>query len=131
LLATAKANQTEEASSEASLGDKSALDDGLRGRLSDGKRCASVIDEMKRIKRMCDLDGMTITQIEERHKDFEVWAIVKNRLDAEEQEIFRHPRRWASTVGYALLLLTKEHERAKSTIYDWVKDYRRYSKAKR
>jgi hypothetical protein len=129
-----KANQTEGMTSELLMVNKTAHADRLSGRLRKGKRCAQVIDEMKRIKRMYDHEGFTSTEIEERHKDFEVWAIVKNRLDAEGQQHFRSPGTWErELVPYALSILSKEYDdkAVPSTIYDWVKDYRRHSKTKK
>lgn len=113
---------------------KDSCTDGLPTRLRDGKRCAQVIEEMKLIKKVHDHDRLTITQIEERYKDFEVWAIVDSRFrhDSEALEHFRSPGLWErQVVPYALSILEKEYKRAPSTINDWVKDYRRYLKEKK
>jgi hypothetical protein len=65
-------------------------------------------------------------------KDFEVWAVAVNNLNAEDLEHFNHPGRWEPPVGYALLLLSKEYgDKSTATINDWVKEYRRYAKLKR
>lgn len=106
-------------------------DDGLTERLRKGKRCDKIIEEMKLIKRAHSTRGFTITQIREMHKDFEVWAVAANNLNAEDLEHFNHPGRWEPPVGYALLLLSKEYgDKSTATIKDWVKEYRRYAKPK-
>jgi hypothetical protein len=113
--------------------DKTSKADRLPERLRKGKRCAQVIDEMKRIKRLHDQEGLTTTEIEEQHKDFEVWKIVKNCPDPKVQQHFRSPGMWErKLVGYALFILSKEFggQAATSTIYDWVKEYRRYARRK-
>jgi hypothetical protein len=103
--------------------------DGLTERERNGKRCAKIIEEMKLIKRAHSARGFTITQIREMHKEFEVWAVAANQLNREDLEHFNHPGRWEPTVGYALLLLSKEYgDKSPATINDWVKAYRRYHK---
>ena len=109
------------------LFDVPVQDDGLTERLRNGKRCAKIIEEMKLIKRAHSARGLTITQSREMHKEFEVWAVAATHLNGEDLETFNHPRQWGPTVGYALLLLSKEYgNKDETTIYDWVKDYRRY-----
>lgn len=103
----------------------------LSERLSKEDRCAKVVDEMKKIKRMHDHDRLTITEIREAHKEFEVWKIVETCLDPEGQEHFRTPGCWdRKIVDYALSILSKDYERQPATIKDWVKKSRRHSRGK-
>ncbi len=113
---------------------KNSAADGLPTRLRDGKRCTQVIEEMKLIKKAHYHDRLTITQIEECYKDFEVWTIVNSHFkqNPEALEHFRSPGLWErQVVPYALSILEKEYKRASSTINDWVKDYRHYLKEKK
>jgi hypothetical protein len=111
------------------LFDVPVQDDGLTERLRNGKRCAKIIEEMKLIKRAHSTRGLTITQSKEMHKEFEVWAVAATHLNGEDLETFNHPKQWGPTVAYACLLLSKEYgNKHHTTIYDWVKDYRRYQK---
>lgn len=103
--------------------------DGLTEKLRNGKRCDKIIEEMKLIKRAHSARGLTITQIRELHKEFEVWAVAENQLKGEDFDHFNHPGQWEPPVGYALLLLSKEYgEKSPATIKDWAKAYRRYRK---
>lgn len=112
-----------------SLFDAPLQGNGLTEKLRNGKRCDKIIAEMKLIKRAYSTRGLTITQIREMHKEFEVWAVAKNRLKEEDFDTFNHPGQWGAVVGYALLLLSKEYDdKSEATIYDWVKAYRRYQR---
>jgi hypothetical protein len=109
------------------LFDVPVQDEGLTETIRNGERCAKIIEEMKLIKRAHSARGFTITQSREMHKEFEVWAVAANHLNGEDLETFNHPGQWGPTVGYALLLLSKDYgNKAETTIYDWVKAYRRY-----
>jgi hypothetical protein len=107
-------------------------EDDPNGRLRRGQRCDKIIEEMKMIERAHSARGLTITQIRELHKEYEVWAVAANNLKGDDLEHFNHPGLWQATVGYALSLLSKEYgDKSPATVNDWVKAYRRHLKEKR
>jgi hypothetical protein len=111
--------------------DKQSRADGPSVRLKKEERCAKVIEEVKQIKSMYDHDQLTITEIREAHKDFEVWKIVESCLDPEGQDHFKSPGCWdREVVPYALSILSKEYKREPSTINDWAKKFRRQKREK-
>lgn len=100
----------------------------LSPRLERARRCHKIIQEVRRIKFLIEGSGESMSQIQAEHSEFEVWGLVQN-LGEEDQETFNRPRTWGPTVGYAKILLSKDYKRSADTITDWVKDYRKYSKS--
>ena len=92
-----------------------------------GEHCAKVLGEMKKIKSECTTRGKTVAEMERDYPDLAVWAVVRN-LPAEDQELFRHPRRWGASAGYAHDRLATFYDKSPATIKDWIKLYRRMNR---
>jgi hypothetical protein len=103
--------------------DVSGESEGIRN----GQRCAKLIDEIQRAKKMCLGTGRTMAEVQQDSPDWEIWKVIKN-LPAEDQEMFAHPNRWGPVVGYGHGLLAKEYGKSHFTIGDWIKAYRRKSR---
>lgn len=93
----------------------------------EGKRCAKVIDEVKRIKTMYK-SGISMEDIKKNWPNYKVWEIVEG-LSKEDQGVFEKPGRWGPATGYAKLILSKFHGNSPDTITDWVKAYKKHEKS--
>lgn len=109
---------------------REAKGDELPEGLRKGKYCERVVEEMRRIRNLVLGAGATIAQVKSEQPGLAVWN-VREQLSAEDKETFDHPNRWGPVVGYAKLLLSKEHGRSPDTITGWIKAYRKYLKAQR
>jgi len=89
-----------------------------------GKHCAQVIDEMKRVKNLSRGSGYSVAEIERENPGWMVWKI-REELAEEDRELFNHPNRWGTTVGYAKIVLSKSKGVSTHTIDSWVKAYRK------
>lgn len=85
-----------------------------------GEFCNQIVSEIKRVKFMCGQGGKTVAEIKNEHPNLAVWDLVAS-LSGEDQETFKHPGRWGSTVGYAHLVLAKHFDRSPGTIKNWRK----------
>ena len=94
-----------------------------------GRFCDQVIDEIKRIKNLCQASGRSVAEVQHEHPDWAVWT-VRDHIGPEDKDAFSHPRQWGPTVGYAKMILSKIHGVTADTITSWVKAYRRSRKAK-
>lgn len=88
-----------------------------------GKRCAQIVEEVKRFKFLRLDAGKPVSEIQSENPDFLVWKVREN-LSSDDRELFDHPNRWGSVANYAYGLLSKEYAKSWTTIRDWVKDYR-------
>jgi hypothetical protein len=100
---------------------------GLPKPVREGKRCAKVIDEVKRIKTMYN-GGMSMKEIKEAWPNYEVWKTVEG-LSKEDREVFERSAQWGAATGYAKLILSKCHGNSPDTITDWVKAYKKHEKS--
>jgi hypothetical protein len=102
-----------------------ARDEPPKKSLRRGKLCEEIAGrngEMSRIKYMYLEGARTMKEIRDEHPHFKVWDIV-DELEADDQEVFNHPRQWGT--GYPDLLLSKYFKKDVSTIRDnWRKNYR-------
>jgi hypothetical protein len=93
-------------------------------KLERGKRCAQIVDEMKRFKYLRLDSARTVAEIQTDCSGFLFWKLREN-LSPEDRDLFDHPNRWESVVNYAYLLLGKEYTKSWTTIRDWVKAWKR------
>ncbi|MFZ0634685.1 MAG: hypothetical protein WA755_10365 [Candidatus Acidiferrales bacterium] len=110
-------------------GRESPTDAGLNlpEKIQHGKRCAQLIDEIRRVRNLVLGTGRTIAEVRGENPTLLVWAI-RDALQHQDREIFDHPNRWGPVVGYAHGLLSKEYGRSDMTIRDWVKAFRRQTR---
>ena len=106
---------------------RETTESGLPKPVREGKRCAKVIDEVKRIKTMYN-GGMSMKEIKEAWPNYEVWKTVEG-LSKEDREVFERPAQWEAATGYAKLILSKCHGNSPDTITDWVKAYKKHEKS--
>ena len=99
-------------------------DPTLSPKLQRGKRCAQIIEEMKRFKYLRLDSGKTVTEIQTEWSNFLIWKMREN-LSAEDRDVFDHPNQWESVVTYTYGLLGKEYAKSWTTIRDWVKAWKR------
>jgi len=92
-----------------------------------GKRCAQIIDEVRRVKNLVVGAGRTMAEVQEEHPALLVWAF-RDTLPQQDREIFDHPNQWGPVVGYAHSLLSKEYGKSPTTIRDWVKAFRHHER---
>lgn len=92
-----------------------------------GKRCAQIIDEVRRLKNLVVGAGRTMAEVKEENPTLLVWAF-RDTLLQQDREIFDHPNQWGPVVGYALGLLSKEYGKSPTTINDWVKAFRHHER---
>jgi len=111
-----------------------SLEDCIQGSLSKpvdrGKFCCEVIDEIKKIRNFVASTGRSMAEIEKEHPRLAVWK-VRATLGPEDQETFNHPNQWGPPVGYAKMVLSKNHGVTTHTITSWVKAYRKTQRSKR
>jgi hypothetical protein len=95
-----------------------------------GKRCAQIIDEVRRVKNLVVGTGRTMAEVREEQPTLLVWAF-RDTLPQQDREIFDHPNQWGPVVGYAHGLLSKEYGKSPTTIKDWVKAFRHHERQRR
>ncbi len=91
--------------------------------LKKGAFCIRIIEEVRKVRRLCVDDGMTVAEIFLQHPKFAVWQL-RDELGEGDRQTFNHPRQWGPTVGYAKKLLSKQQGKSETTINDWMKAYR-------
>jgi hypothetical protein len=95
--------------------------------LRNGQYCNRVIDEIRKIRHLHR--ASTVAQMRTDHPDFLVWAMIDHTdIDAEDRDIFFHPRRWGPVVGYAIGLLARHFGKSEETIKRWRKAYKRHDR---
>jgi hypothetical protein len=95
--------------------------------LRNGQYCSQVIDEIRKIRHLYPAN--MVAQIESDHPSFMVWSMIEGPdMDAEDRDIFFHPRRWGPVVGYAIGLLARHFGKSEETIKRWRKAYKRHDR---
>ena len=89
--------------------------------------CLEVVNEIRKVKNRHKHGGYSVAQIHKKNPSWNVWKVVEG-LSEDDQELFHHPNRWGSVVGYAENVVGKYYERSSSTIHDWLKKARRQRK---
>lgn len=104
--------------------------DNYTDREKRGKHCHEVIEEARRIWYLSSR-GQKMFEIKQEHADFQIWKVVSS-LSKEDQQLFEHPTQIdAPVVTYTLGLLGKAYNKSWLTVRDWVKEYKRHSRAKK
>lgn len=83
----------------------------LTPKLQRGKRCAQIIEEMKRFKFLKLDSGRSLTEIQTENSNFLIWKL-RESLSVEDRELFDHPNRWESVVTYTCGCLAKSTPKA-------------------
>jgi hypothetical protein len=93
-------------------------------RVSRGRTCVQVKDEMKRIRFMTRDGGQSLKDVMAATGNFKIWEIAKSEnLTQEDKETLFHPNQWGT--GYSTLLLSKYFAVKAITIRDYITAYNR------
>jgi len=92
-----------------------------------GRFCDRVIGEMRQIRGLTIDGGRSIAEIQTEHPDWAVWNL-RDALGEEDRDTFNHPRQWGPVVGLALSILAKHYGKHRTTVWDWVKVYRKQAR---
>jgi len=106
---------------------RAPVESGQERALHRGKECEERAQEIAKIRRMVQADGMTIHRVRHDHPEFGIWEVVK-ALPKEWQDTFDRPTEWGPAKGFANNLLAKFYDKAPSTIDGWRKDWRSHER---
>jgi hypothetical protein len=93
-------------------------------KLERGRRCAQIVEEMKRFRYLRLDSCRTVKEIQTDCPNFYIWELREN-LPGDDRELFDHPNQWGSVVTYAYGILGKHYAKSWTTIRDWVKAWNR------